>query len=63
VVVEPATIVDEEAQGLRSLYVALTRATRRLTIVHERPLPPAMEADSGFPEPVGADVIGGGSFD
>jgi DNA helicase IV len=63
VVVEPATIVDEEPQGLRALYVALTRATRRLTIVHERPLPPAMEADSGSLEPVGADVIGSGSFD
>ena len=34
VVVEPAKIVDEEQQGLRALYVALTRSTRRLTIVH-----------------------------
>ena len=39
VVVEPAAIVDEEAQGLRALYVALTRSTKRLAIVHERPLP------------------------
>ncbi|MGQ0615934.1 MAG: HelD family protein [Acidimicrobiia bacterium] len=39
VVVEPAAIVDEEAQGLRALYVALTRATQRLTVVHHRPLP------------------------
>jgi DNA helicase IV len=39
VVVEPATIVDEEAQGLRALYVALTRATKRLAIVHAKPLP------------------------
>jgi DNA helicase IV len=39
VVVEPAAIVDEEAQGLRALYVALTRATKRLALVHERPLP------------------------
>jgi len=39
VVVEPAGIVDEEAQGLRALYVALTRATKRLTIVYARPLP------------------------
>ncbi|HEV2070957.1 MAG TPA: ATP-binding domain-containing protein, partial [Acidimicrobiales bacterium] len=38
-VVEPARIVAEEAQGLRSLYVALTRATRRLTVVHSEPLP------------------------
>ncbi|HVE47140.1 MAG TPA: AAA family ATPase [Acidimicrobiales bacterium] len=39
VVVEPAAIVSGSAQGLRSLYVALTRATRRLTIVHAEPLP------------------------
>lgn len=42
VVVEPSAIVDEAPQGLRSLYVALTRATRRLSIVHARPLPEAL---------------------
>ena len=45
VVVEPARIVAEEPQGLRSLYVALTRATRRLTVVHADPLPaPLLDA-------------------
>ncbi|MCU0311484.1 MAG: AAA family ATPase [Acidimicrobiales bacterium] len=39
VVVEPARIVDEEAQGERALYVALTRATKRLAVVHEAALP------------------------
>ena len=39
VVVEPAAIMEEEVQGARSLYVALTRATKRLVLVHERPLP------------------------
>jgi DNA helicase IV len=39
VVVEPAAIVESEPQGLRALYVALTRSTRRLTVVHARPLP------------------------
>ncbi|MGI8662263.1 MAG: HelD family protein [Acidimicrobiales bacterium] len=39
VVIEPARIVDEEPQGLRALYVALTRATQRLALVHESPLP------------------------
>jgi DNA helicase IV len=39
VVVEPAAILEEEVQGARSLYVALTRATKRLVLVHERPLP------------------------
>ena len=38
-VVEPARLVAESAQGLRALYVALTRATRRLTIMHAAPLP------------------------
>ncbi|HEX5365124.1 MAG TPA: hypothetical protein VFW63_00470 [Acidimicrobiales bacterium] len=42
VVVEPAAIVDEEAQGMRALYVALTRATKRLAVVHARPLPDAL---------------------
>ena len=39
VVVEPARIVSEEAQGLRALYVALTRATKRVSVVHSEPLP------------------------
>jgi DNA helicase IV len=39
VVVEPAQIADESPQGLRALYVSLTRATKRLTIVHAEPLP------------------------
>jgi DNA helicase IV len=42
VLVEPARIVREEAQGLRALYVALTRATRRLAVVHAEPLPEAL---------------------
>jgi hypothetical protein len=43
IVVEPARIVAEEPQGLRSLYVALTRATQRLTVVHAEPLPAALQ--------------------
>jgi len=41
IVVEPAQIVDEaaEGQGLRELYVALTRPTTTLILVHSRPLP------------------------
>lgn len=39
VIVEPARIVAEERQGVRSLYVALTRATRRIAVVHREPLP------------------------
>ena len=42
IVVEPAAIVEEEFQGARSLYVALTRATQYLAIVNARPLPEFM---------------------
>ncbi|MGB7053591.1 MAG: UvrD-helicase domain-containing protein [Acidimicrobiales bacterium] len=40
VVVEPGLIAGETARGLRTLYVALTRPTRRLTVVYRLP-PPA----------------------
>jgi DNA helicase IV len=44
IVVEPSAIVEEAAtgQGLRELYVALTRPTTSLTVVHARPLPPEL---------------------
>ena len=50
VVVEPAAIVAEEAQGMRSLYVALTRATKRLAVVHAEPLPEVLATPA--PQPV-----------
>ncbi|MGJ6961735.1 HelD family protein [Streptosporangium sp. G11] len=42
VVVEPALILDESPRGASDLYVALTRATRRLGVVHDGPLPDAL---------------------
>lgn len=42
IVVEPTLIVADDAQGLRLLYVTLTRSTRSLTVVHAQPLPEAM---------------------
>jgi DNA helicase IV len=39
IVVEPARIAEAEARGLHRLYVALTRAVSRLTILHAEPLP------------------------
>jgi DNA helicase IV len=44
IVVEPAQIVEEaaEGQGLRELYVALTRPTTTLVLVHARSLPPEL---------------------
>ncbi|HEV3264724.1 MAG TPA: AAA family ATPase [Acidimicrobiales bacterium] len=38
VVVEPGVIAGETARGLRTLYVALTRPTQSLTVVHRAPL-------------------------
>jgi DNA helicase IV len=42
VVVEPAEIVGADEHGLRALYVALTRSTQRLSVVHREPLPESM---------------------
>ena len=43
VVVEPARIADGDGRGgLRALYVALTRPTQRLVVVHAEDLPLAM---------------------
>jgi DNA helicase IV len=39
IVVEPASIAAAEARGLHRLYVALTRAVSRLTVLHAEPLP------------------------
>jgi len=39
IVVEPARIVAAEARGLQRLYVALTRAVSRLTVLHTEALP------------------------
>jgi DNA helicase IV len=47
IVAEPAQIVEgefSELLGLRRLYVVLTRAVSRLTVLHERPLPPQLDA-------------------
>ncbi|WYY09629.1 AAA family ATPase [Gordonia hydrophobica] len=39
VVVEPADLIDGSPRGLSDLYVALTRATQRAVVVHEKDLP------------------------
>jgi DNA helicase IV len=39
IVVEPARIAASEARGLPRLYVALTRAVSRLTVLYAEPLP------------------------
>jgi len=42
IAVEPARIVAAEPRGLHRLYVALTRAVSRLTVLHSEPLPAAL---------------------
>ena len=45
IVLEPTAIAEaehDELLGLRRLYVVLTRAVTRLTVLHARPLPPAL---------------------
>ena len=44
IVVEPARIAQAEARGLQRLYVALTRAVSRLTVVYAEPLPAPLPA-------------------
>jgi DNA helicase IV len=54
VVVEPARIVAEGVevrQGLRELYVALTRPTKTLVVTHSLPLPKELGAPAGEPAP------------
>jgi DNA helicase IV len=44
VVVEPSRIVSDQEHGLRALYVALTRSTQRLSIVHAGDLPAPLQS-------------------
>lgn len=49
IVVEPGEVAGESTQGLRALFVALTRTTNRLSLVHAEPLPSILEVDSPLP--------------
>ena len=53
VLVEPASIVAESPRGVNDLYVALTRPTQRLHVVHRDPLPAGLDPAPGIPR-VGA---------
>ncbi|HLL35866.1 MAG TPA: ATP-binding domain-containing protein [Streptomyces sp.] len=50
-VVEPATIADRGPAGLRQLYVALTRSTQSLTVLHTSPLPEALTDTNDMEQP------------
>jgi len=44
VVVDPVAVVAESPRGVNDLYVALTRPTQRLTVLHHGTLPPGLES-------------------
>ena len=54
-VVEPERILADGPRGAAELYVALTRATQRLGVLHQGPLPQALTglAESGTPARAG----------
>jgi DNA helicase IV len=45
VLAEPARIVEAGPHGLGDLYVAMTRATQELGIVHHQALPPVIDPE------------------
>ena len=47
IVADPAGILAQSGNGVHDLYVAITRATHRLTVVHEGSLPSALSALAG----------------
>jgi hypothetical protein len=57
VVVEPAEILGGSPRGGNDLYVALTRATTRLGVVHTGPLPAALARLEGSGEPQGGAPV------
>ncbi len=60
VLVEPARLVEEHSLGLRALYVALTRTTKRLHILHAAALPPSLQAAAFMGTSAGAGASAGG---
>jgi DNA helicase IV len=44
VLLEPAAILRESSRGANDLYVAVTRPTQRLRVLHAEPLPPGLDA-------------------
>src|SRR6266540_2792411 len=57
VLVDPAGIVAESPRGAADLYVALTRATRRLGVIHSGDMPPMLKRlreVAGPPDPPAA---------
>jgi DNA helicase IV len=61
-VVDPDAILDQSPRGASDLYVALTRATQRLGVVHTGELPPVLRRlrrlDDLSPGPAGRSDVG-----
>jgi DNA helicase IV len=53
-VVDPDRILADGPRGAADLYVALTRATQRLGVLHRGPLPPALRGLADVGAPAGA---------
>lgn len=59
-VMEPERILADGPRGAAELYVALTRATQRLGVLHQGPLPQALTglAETGTPAQAGQQRLG-----
>ncbi|APU12385.1 MULTISPECIES: RNA polymerase recycling motor ATPase HelR [Actinoalloteichus] len=57
-VVEPERILAHGPRGAAELYVALTRATQRLGVLHRGPLPPVLAGITATPPPARAGSAG-----
>ena len=55
-VVEPSLIVEASPRGRNDLYVAITRATRRLGVVHTGDVPRALSAIEPVPSPMSSPL-------
>lgn len=55
-VVEPATIADRGPAGRRQLYIALTRSTQTLTVLHTSPLPEVLTNRENTPQEPSAET-------
>ncbi|MGH3282593.1 MAG: ATP-binding domain-containing protein, partial [Trebonia sp.] len=44
IVADPSGILAQSENGAHDLYVAITRATHRLTVVHDGELPPPLRS-------------------
>jgi DNA helicase IV len=55
VLADPAGVIAQSPNGGHDLYVAITRATHRLTVVHEGDLPAPLRGLAGLPVPAAVD--------